>query len=349
MQFAAIDFETANHRPDSPCQLAVVVVEGGEIRSEHCWLIRPKRLYFSPQCIAVHGILPEQVKDQPQWDKLWPEIFAAIDGRVLLAHNAGFDLRVLLQTLLTYDLSCPELEYSCTRLIARRCWPGRSGYGLKPTADSLGLTFRHHDALEDARVCARIALAAADQVQASGLESLEETLGIMRGRMRYGTLAGPKCIRRNKQGTRELVSDGAPKRFRRDGFPDAAHQSKLRRMAADGLIQATQHRPPLANKHVVLNGSLLGLDRLDAITFLEKLGAIVQPRINLSTDYLIVGHAEQSVQPSGASPEPLSIPSRDADVLSRQEQGQPIRILSQRQLLALIPGGLEAARALAGA
>ena len=348
MRFAAIDFETANQRADSPCQLAVVVVDGGEICAEHCWLIRPKRLYFSPQCIAVHGILPEHVAQEKEWDTLWPAIHAALDGHVLVAHNAGFDLRVLRETMISYDLAIPDLEFTCTRLIARRSWPGRSGYGLKPIADSLGFRFKHHDALEDARVCARILLAAAKEVEATTLDELEQTMAILRGRLKFGALTGPKSVRRTKTKKFEgEYHETGPRRYRRDGWPEAIQSANQRLHVAESLVQASQQRPPLADKHVVLNGTLLGLERADAVLFLQRLGATVQPRINLQTDYVIVGQIERSsFQAVPKSDSPLVIEERDSEVQQRQEAGQPIRVLSQRQLLALVPGGLEAARSM---
>ncbi len=82
------------------------------------------------------------------------------------------------------------IEFQCTRLIARRCWPGRTGYGLKPTAEALDISFRHHDALEDARACALIALAAAKQSSSESLEALERQLSIARGRIETGNRVG---------------------------------------------------------------------------------------------------------------------------------------------------------------
>ena len=190
LDFVAIDFETANNRSDSACQLALVVVAQGEIVEEKSWLIKPRRNYFSPQCIAVHGILPEHVKDQPTWDKICEDVWQTLEGRIVVAHNAGFDIRVLASTSQSYELVCPNLEYTCTRLIARRTWPGRTGYGLKPTATALGFSFKHHDALEDARVCAKIALASATHCKARSMDELEQKLSITRGRYRFGTMIG---------------------------------------------------------------------------------------------------------------------------------------------------------------
>jgi DNA polymerase-3 subunit epsilon len=349
MQFVAFDFETANHRPDSPCQLAVVVVCDNRIVQERSWLIKPKSKYFSPQNIAVHGIRPSDVRGAPTWDRIWPEVQSLLDGQICVAHNAGFDMRVLSETLATYDLACPMLEYSCTRLVARRTWPGRHGYGLKPIAEFLGIQFQHHDALEDARTCARVAMAAAEHRQVQSWDDLERALSITRGRIRYGTLTGPRCIRR-KRATEEEWSRSPVARYGTNGWPESAQKTRQRLAAVDRVIVTNQSNLPLAGKRVVLTGCLLGMTRLDAVQFLERLGATVQDRINLQTHFVIIGHVE-GTDPAdfgsqGVDSQAAESGHREQQVQQRRNQGQPIGILSQRQLLRLIPGGLEVAKAL---
>ena len=165
MDFVALDFETASANANSACQLAVVCVSDSQIVDERCWLIRPPRLYFSPRNIAVHGIRPHQVRDAPTMEQLWDEIQPILADQVLIAHNARFDIGVLTSSLAAFDIACPSLEFTCTRLLARSAWPGRSRYGLKPLGDWLQIRFKHHDALEDARCCAKIALAALEHLQ----------------------------------------------------------------------------------------------------------------------------------------------------------------------------------------
>ncbi len=216
MRFAAIDFETASHEPNSACQLGVVVVEDGEIAFEKSWLIRPSRMYFSERCVAVHGIRPRDVMDAPMWPTVWKELRPILETRVAIAHNAPFDMNVLLHSILGCDELAPRLEFQCTRLIARRTWPGRSGYGLHPTASSLGIQFQHHDALEDARACAQIAIASCKHVEADSIENLERTLSIGRGFIEYDSKVSPKSINRRKRDQRnslaainaELQADG---------------------------------------------------------------------------------------------------------------------------------------------
>lgn len=181
MDFTAIDFETANSARHSACQLAAVTVRGGQIVDQQCWLIRPRPFYFHPMNIRVHGIEPEHVADQPEFCDCWSTISGYLSGRCLIAHNAPFDIGVLLACLRFHELPVPALQFSCTRLVAKHTWTDRPAYGLKPLSNWLGISFRHHDALEDSVACAKILLAAAESVGASTMEQLEQKLSLRRG------------------------------------------------------------------------------------------------------------------------------------------------------------------------
>jgi DNA polymerase III subunit epsilon len=181
MDFTAIDFETANSERHSACQLAAVKVRDGQIVDRQCWWIRPRPFYFSRMNIQVHGIQPERVAEEPEFGQCWSMIRRYLNDECLIAHNAPFDIGVLTACLRFHQIPVPDLEFSCTRLIARHAWAGRPAYGLKPLASWLGITFRHHDALEDSIACAKILIAAAESIGAESMEQLEQQLNLRRG------------------------------------------------------------------------------------------------------------------------------------------------------------------------
>ncbi len=336
---AVIDFETANSRSSSACQLGVVRLEDWQVVEEKEWLIRPQRLYFSPQCVRVHGITARDCLTSPEWDRVWDELHPMIDGCVIIAHNVGFDAAVLQGTCQLYDIAVPQFDLQCTRLIAKRAWPGQSGYGLAAVAERLSIPFQHHNALEDARACAQIAIAAAEKSHAENLEALEEKLGLTRGRIWVDQVRQPRTVRRTRiESVAEPQSRYQPKLFRTDGTPSRTDQIRRTRLRADAILASCEDVRPLANKHVVLVNTLLGLDREDSVSFLTKLGAVVQPKINMQTHYVILGASNASGNESAE--EPLFADQ----VTQRSKDGQPIRILTQRQLLACIPSGLAIAR-----
>ena len=122
--------------------------------------------------MAIHGIHPEQVAHKPKFDALWGNIQKHLEGRILVAHYAVFDTRVLRSLLKYYHLEKPQASYACTVEISRRVWPDLPNHKLDTVAGYLGYSFQHHQALDDARACAHIVLKAAEAVGASSMEEL---------------------------------------------------------------------------------------------------------------------------------------------------------------------------------
>lgn len=322
MEFVAIDFETANHSPSSACQLAAVVIEKGEITAEHSWLIRPPRSYFAPKNIEIHGIRRQDVADAPSMGKLWPEFRDILGDRPLIAHNARFDLGVLIASLEAYNVSCPDLEFNCTRLLAKRAWPGKARYGLKPLGDWLGIRFKHHDALEDSRCCAAIALEILRSSQSSSLIELESELRIHRGHYKCNKLTSPRFYG-GKSGVRSV---GLADRY---GFPSKASQSASR-MDAETVLTAAAKQLPLSGKNIVMLGPLGGMSEAETASFVERLGGTPQTSIATDTTYVVA--CDTTIE--AASRIVASSLSE-----SRDDGAAQIRILSQRQFRALLPAG----------
>ena len=94
MTFTAIDFETAH--ASFPCEIGLTVVENGQITESRSWLIKPACFpYMNPWNERVHGISSAELVDAPDFGTLWSEIHQYFDDRMLVAHNAAFDMSVL--------------------------------------------------------------------------------------------------------------------------------------------------------------------------------------------------------------------------------------------------------------
>ncbi len=337
MDVVAIDFETANGNASSACQLAATVVRESEIIEEHVWLIRPPRMFFSPRNISIHGIRPQDVKDAPTMEQVWSEFAKIIDGQVLVAHNARFDIGVLVASLAAHDVACPDLQFTCTRLLARSAWPGRARYGLKPLGDWLGVSFRHHDALEDARCCASIALAVEQQHQQTDLAALEKSLRVTRGSYRQSVITSPRAIGRRH------VSVGAGRQSTdRWGFPN--QRSKPGSIDPQAVVVAAAQQKPFEGKRLVLLGPLRGLSLQESQALVSSLGGVVQTQITAATDYVVA---------CGTSLDDASRVLCAAVANAADDSGEPnspspastgIRLLSERQFRALMPAGKSSAR-----
>lgn len=343
MDFVAIDFETANRRSESACQLAAVTVKRSEIVAEYCWLIRPPRNYFSPLNISIHGIRPSDVVDSPRMDFVWEKLAPVIDGQPLIAHNAGFDVNVLVSSLAAYGIACPHLQFQCTRTLARSAWPHLSGYGLKSLGNWLGISFKHHDALEDARCCAQIALTIQAQRGLSGsLAELEQGLQVVRGSYHGGQLVTPKRIggssARHSRGSGNIGVSQDAASFDRSGFPVGTSTTSVGRVCSETILNSC-HEKPLLGKRIVMLGPLRGLSMEQTVQLLGQLGADVQKEIGSGTDYVVVPGAGRGATVNVKAPR--EVPDRQSapDEHNRRLVGPGVRVLSERQFRALLPGG----------
>ena len=156
--WVAIDFETATGRRASACAVGLVYVRQGRIVGTESFLIQPPGNAYSGFNISIHGIDPSMTGDSPTFGEVWPVVAERIGGRPVVAHNASFDMSVLRHELDHLGLRYPDLEYYCTLLLSRACWPGLHCHRLPDVASHCGIEFQHHDAAEDARACAEILL-----------------------------------------------------------------------------------------------------------------------------------------------------------------------------------------------
>ena len=161
LTFNAIDVETANADRASICQIGIVHVKDGEIYDQWETLINPED-WFDAWNVAIHGIDKVAVKNSPTMPEVRDELRRRLRGTILVSHTA-FDRVAFERAMNRYYLEQLQVFWLDSARIARRAWPekyGRKGWGLANIASDLGISFKHHDALEDARAAAEIVLRA---------------------------------------------------------------------------------------------------------------------------------------------------------------------------------------------
>ena len=103
------------------------------------------------------------MEGSPHFGELWPEVAACLSGAdYLAAHNASFDKGVMDGSLQHYGLEGPTQSYLDTVQIARQVWkiyPTK----LNLVCEHLSIPLKHHEALSDARACAKILLRAREE------------------------------------------------------------------------------------------------------------------------------------------------------------------------------------------
>jgi DNA polymerase III subunit epsilon len=189
LDFTAIDFETANNSSASACSVGLVKVRDGKVVDRANWLIKPPLGFdfFTEWNTRIHGIVAADVVDALLWSEQLPQLVDFADGDHLVAHNAGFDMGVMVAACRASFIETPSFSYACSLLIARKTYHLDS-YRLPVAAMAAGFEdFAHHNALADAEACAAIIIHAARRHEASDLVHLTRITNTRIGRL--GALA----------------------------------------------------------------------------------------------------------------------------------------------------------------
>ena len=161
-RIVVLDTETTgiDCKKDEIIELAAASVTPGGIESEMDVFIRLSEGRKLPSMITqLTGITPEQVRGQPDFPALWQLLEPMLAGRILVAHNAPFDLRVLASCLHDYRIDWkPEAVYLCTCQMGRKAYPYLPNHKLNTLCDHLRLDLDHHNAGSDSRACALLLL-----------------------------------------------------------------------------------------------------------------------------------------------------------------------------------------------
>jgi DNA polymerase III subunit epsilon len=157
-EFLVIDTET-NGLSGEACELTevgAVLVGGGELHARWASLVRPE-MPLRRGIQRFTGITQHMADDAPAPEAVLPELERQLQGRVMVAHNAPFDRRVLRQAFARGGLEWPNPPLLCTAALARTVLPLQRERRLVTLADALGIEVRAaHRALADAETCARV-------------------------------------------------------------------------------------------------------------------------------------------------------------------------------------------------
>jgi len=180
-EFLVVDTETNGLAGDA-CELTeigAVLVGGGELHDRWETLLSV-RTPLSRGIQRFTGISQAMVDQAPPAEAMLPDLAEQLRGRVLVAHSAGFDRRVLVQAFARAGLPWPSPPSLCTVALARRFHPLARQRRLQPLAESLGIEVEvTHRALADAETCARVFCALFGRLCANAT-TIREALALLR-------------------------------------------------------------------------------------------------------------------------------------------------------------------------
>ncbi len=170
MKLAAIDFETANYWPTSICAAGLAIFEDGELTESLHWLVRPPKGHgwFIPDFTDIHGITHLDVLHAQEFVDIAPAFLEKmLAADLVVAHNARFDVRILLATLRHYGVEPPVFKYDCTLRLARAAWPDLPRHTLDVVAKHIGFELKHHDAKADAEAAGWVMIEVTKRIHAN--------------------------------------------------------------------------------------------------------------------------------------------------------------------------------------
>ena len=157
-EYLVLDTETNGLGGDF-CELTeigAVLVGGGEPHDTWESLVRVERP-LSRGIERFTGITQGMVDAAPAADEVLPTLAELLADRVLVAHSASFDARVLRHAFEHAGLEWPDPPLVCTVALARRFAPLARQHKLAALAAALGIEVDVvHRALPDALTCGRI-------------------------------------------------------------------------------------------------------------------------------------------------------------------------------------------------
>ncbi len=205
-EFLAVDTET-NGCAGERCELTevgAVLVGGGELHDRFASLCSV-RAPLSRGVQRLTGITQGMLDEAPEAEIVLADLVEQLEGRVLVAHNASFDRRVLAQACERAGLRWPDPPTLCTVALARRFAPLARQRKLAPLAESLGIEVEvTHRALADAETCARVFCALLPKLAAQA-GTVGEALSALRpsrpARRRAGATDGGRHGARRRRAT----------------------------------------------------------------------------------------------------------------------------------------------------
>jgi len=174
--FVALDLETTGSRAGTSkiTEIGAVRLEGFREVGRFHTLVNPQRP-IPPMITHITGITQEMVADAPRIEQVVPELLEFLEGAVIVAHNAAFDVGFLnyeLQRLKGRRLGEGAID---TLPLARLLAPGLPNYRLRTVADALGAPVAAcHRALADAQAAGHVFVILAGRLQERGITRLGE-------------------------------------------------------------------------------------------------------------------------------------------------------------------------------
>ena len=135
-------------------EIGAVKIINGKITEQFTTLVKPD-YKITEENVKITGITEEMVKDAPKISSVIPDFMKFIDGTILVAHNAEFDMKFIKRFAGAEEYAVKNAYLDSVEL-ARSQLPQLKRHDLQTVADYFGISFNHHRALSDVYATAEI-------------------------------------------------------------------------------------------------------------------------------------------------------------------------------------------------
>jgi len=173
--FVVFDLETTGFNPhkNKIIEFGAVKVKDGQIIDRYSAFVNPK-VPIPLRVEKLTSIRDDMVINEPEIDVRLPEFLAFIEGCVLVAHNAEFDVSYIDENARLLGLPF-DYTYMDTVSMARMLLPLQKKFTLDAVAKTLKIPLdNHHRAVDDAECTAHVFIKMMSMISDIGLKTLEE-------------------------------------------------------------------------------------------------------------------------------------------------------------------------------
>lgn len=297
--FIAIDFETANRSYNSACSIGMAMVKDCQIVDTYYTLIQPPQNKYDPINIKVHGIKPMDTMLSDDFASIFPTVVSYInESHFVVAHNARFDMNVLYYSS-NQNQYVNDFRYFDSIEFSNPAALGISGK-LSERAKYFNISNDdHHNALNDAIVCAQIVIEA---MQSKSLSLIDYLLRYPVIRIYNYSALYQKNVFKNPNYEKVNTETLAPTQAINDS--------------------------PLKDKIFVFTGEF-DYGKQALMQAVVNQGGVIKNSTVRNTDYLIVGVQDPKIVRSGIS-------TKHRKALELIELGSTLKILNEKEILKLL-------------
>ena len=148
-------------------------IKQGEVIDKFSCFVNPEK-HIPQRVTEVTNITDDMVKDAETIEKVFPKILEFIEGSVLVAHNAPFDMGFLKQNAkrLGHEF---DYTYLDTLSLAKDLFPNYKKYQLGKIAENLGIKVEvAHRALDDVDTTVKVFNVMIDMLKKRGAKTVDD-------------------------------------------------------------------------------------------------------------------------------------------------------------------------------